>query len=244
MSEQTGNISALSRWKQFETPIVLVLSVTALVVSILSYRNSTALRYDVSVGMPLTASASLVEPDTGVPASVVYREVDDGSANLSRVAVFVDVRITNLGTRPFSIERLSAHVKLELPADADLSATPDSLPPAFDKVYDHLSDSAGRKLAAPILVEPGDQRLVRLRFELPLIDSVAEYIFRGKKTVTTEAFCQRFEARSSKLFGGKDRFLLGEFLDAELFVQIAQSADSDHVPITLCWVDVVQRGEG
>ena len=118
--------------------------------------------------------------------------------------------------------------------------TPDSLPPTFDKVYDDLSDGSGRRLTAPFLVEPGDQRLVRLRFELPLIDSAAKYIFRDEKRVTTGVFCKRFQTKSSELFGGDAR-ILSEFLDAELFVQIAQRADSDYFPIHLCNVEVIER---
>jgi hypothetical protein len=241
-SEQVDKKSMLSRWKQFETPIALILSVLALLVSILSYRNSTALRYDVSVNMPPEALATLTDTDTGVPAYVVYRDIDDRSLGLSRVAIFIEIRITNLGTRPFSVAGLSAWVKQEVPPDADLSVTPESLPLTFDKVYDHLSDRAGRKLDAPLLVEPGDQRLVRLRFEIPLIDSMARYIFRGKKSVATEVFCKRFEDRTPKLFSGNQRFL-GEFLDPELSVQIAQSTDSEKLPIHLCYVDVLQPGE-
>lgn len=188
-NEHVEKKSVLSRWKQFETPVALVLSVIALLVSVLSYRNSTAVRYDVSAGMPPDALATLTEPYTGVPAYIIYRDIDDRSLGLSRVAIFTEVRITNLGTRPFSIAGVSAWVKQEVPPDADLSVTPESLPLTFDKVYDHLSDISGRRLHAPLLVEPGDQRLVRLRFEIPLMDSMARHIFRGKKSVATEVFC-------------------------------------------------------
>jgi hypothetical protein len=133
-------------------------------------------------------------------------------------------------------------VKQEVAPDADLSVTPESLPLTFDKVYDHLSDISGRRLHAPLLVEPGDQRLVRLRFEIPLVDSIARHIFRGKRSVATEVFCKRFESGTPALFNGNQRFL-GEFLDPELNVQIAQSTDSVKQPLHLCYADVVQPGD-
>jgi hypothetical protein len=86
-SERVDKKSMPSRWKQVETPIALILSVLALLVSILSYRNSTALRYDVSVNMPPEALATLTETDTGVPAYIVYRDIDDRSLGLSRVTM-------------------------------------------------------------------------------------------------------------------------------------------------------------
>jgi hypothetical protein len=220
-------------------PPLLFFSFLALVISILSYTNSTALRFDVSVGMPWTETAVLREIDTDVPAYIVYGDRVGREFGLSRVAVAVEVRITNLGARPFSVAQLSAHVKLELPENIDLSVTSDSLPPTFDKVYDELSDSSNRKVQAPFLLEPGAQRSITLRFELPLIDRMTERIFQGKKLVSTKLFCERFQAQSSKFFGGNER-ILGEFLDAEVFVQVAQSDDPQQRRIHLCNVDVVR----
>ena len=114
MPEQVEENSWLSRWKQLETPIALILSVTALVFSILSYKNSTAVRYNVIVGMPKTLTASLVDPDTSTSAQIVYGDLDDKDLGLSRVALVAEIRITNLGTRPFSIGQLSAYVKLKV----------------------------------------------------------------------------------------------------------------------------------
>lgn len=257
MEANEGAYDRRSRWRWFTTLLALLLALASLLVAIQSYRNSNTIRYSIGIEPSNNGRATLTKLKTGLLASKTYDFVV-GPMDLSSVFVSLEVRITNTGLRPFSIERLNGTIsmvqgiygaqlwvskqgEMELSEDNFLSSDLDradlfAVPAPFNKPYESLTDGVGRPLATPFLVEPGDQQVVLLGLQIPIVDAVAKRIFGRKATreVTLFNICEQMDSYIRQSNSDSPGSLIQKWPCVTVLVRIAQRSSLERRRMALC----------
>jgi hypothetical protein len=153
--------------------ISAVTSLASLSVSILSYletqKNNEFQRnlvYSIDADIDRSMPLQVYKEKTEIPASIVYKDIEDPAIKLGMVSFWVQVQITNTGTRPFSIEDAST-VILQGPNNSETMMS--------DMRFELYANKEAR-LTLPRVVESGRQERFYLKVSWPTTVDVTSAI--------------------------------------------------------------------